>query len=120
MTEYLLGNTYQWAYSSSVLGSTYQDTAYLDLGVVTNTGTSAMLNNFSNLTDNFITIQATGYLTDSPAAEDNTGFDVILKVTYGGVNMLNSIQDIVSRNGTEQPIMYVNRTDLTSGPYAIG
>jgi hypothetical protein len=38
MNEYSLGNKYQWTYSSSVLGSTYQDTAYLDLGVVTNTG----------------------------------------------------------------------------------
>lgn len=38
MTEYLLGDKYQWTYSSSVPGSTYQDTAYLDLGVVTNTG----------------------------------------------------------------------------------
>lgn len=38
MNEYALGNKYQWTYSSSVMGSTYQDTAYLDLGVVTNTG----------------------------------------------------------------------------------
>jgi len=38
MYEYLLGNKYYWTYSSSVLGSSYQDTAYLDLGVVTNTG----------------------------------------------------------------------------------
>ncbi len=38
MNEYLLGNKYHWIYSSSVLGSSYQDTAYLDLGVVTNTG----------------------------------------------------------------------------------
>jgi hypothetical protein len=38
MNEYSLGNKYHWAYSSSVLGSTYQDTAYLDLGVITNTG----------------------------------------------------------------------------------
>ncbi len=37
MYEYLLGNKYHWTYSSSV-GSSYQDTAYLDLGVVTNTG----------------------------------------------------------------------------------
>jgi hypothetical protein len=38
MNEYSLGNKYHWTYSSSVPGSTYQDTAYLDLGVVTNTG----------------------------------------------------------------------------------
>lgn len=38
MFEYALGNRYQWTYSSSVVGSSYQDTAYLDLGVVTNTG----------------------------------------------------------------------------------
>jgi hypothetical protein len=38
MYEYALGNKYHWSYSSSVPGSTYQDTAYLDLGVVTNTG----------------------------------------------------------------------------------
>lgn len=39
MSEYAWENKYQWTYSSSVVGSTYQDTAYLDLGVVTNTGT---------------------------------------------------------------------------------
>jgi hypothetical protein len=38
MSEYSLGNKYYWTYSSSVTSSTYQDTAYLDLGVVTNTG----------------------------------------------------------------------------------
>ncbi len=38
MYEYALGNKYNWIYSSSVPGSSYQDTAYLDLGVVTNTG----------------------------------------------------------------------------------
>ena len=38
MFEYALGNKYYWAYSSSVPGSRYQNTAYLDLGVVTNTG----------------------------------------------------------------------------------
>lgn len=79
-----------------------------------------MFNNFSIATDNFIDVQATGYLTDSPAAEENTGFDVILKATFGGNNISTSFQNIVSRNGTEQPIMYVNRTDLTSGPYGIG
>jgi hypothetical protein len=38
MNEYSLGTKYHWTYSSSVAGSSYQDTAYLDLGVVTNTG----------------------------------------------------------------------------------
>lgn len=38
MSEYALGNKYQWTYSSSVSGSSYKDTAYLDLGVVSNTG----------------------------------------------------------------------------------
>jgi len=38
MYEYALGNKYQWTYSLRVPGSSYQDTAYLDLGVVTNTG----------------------------------------------------------------------------------
>jgi hypothetical protein len=44
MYEYALGNKYQWTYSSSVPGSSYQDTAYLDLGVVTNTGEERNLN----------------------------------------------------------------------------
>jgi len=44
MYEYALGNKYQWTYSSSVPGSSYQDTAYLDLGVVTNTGGKRNLN----------------------------------------------------------------------------
>lgn len=44
MNEYSLGNKYSWQYSSSVLGSSYQDTAYLDLGVVTNTGRKKNMN----------------------------------------------------------------------------
>ena len=40
MPEYVLGNKYVWTYSSDVIGSTYNNRAYLDLGVVTNTGTS--------------------------------------------------------------------------------
>jgi hypothetical protein len=44
MYEYALGNKYHWTYSSSVPGSSYQDTAYLDLGVVTNTGGKRNLN----------------------------------------------------------------------------
>ncbi len=39
MYEYALGNKYHWSYSSSLVGSTYHDIAYIDLGVVTNTGT---------------------------------------------------------------------------------
>ncbi|CAF3211224.1 unnamed protein product [Rotaria sp. Silwood2] len=34
MYEYILGNKYQWIYSSSISGSSYQDIAYLDLGVL--------------------------------------------------------------------------------------
>ncbi|CAF3632430.1 unnamed protein product [Rotaria sordida] len=120
MQEYILGNKYQWIYSSSVLGSSYQDTAYLDLGVVTNTGTSAMKNIFSNTTDNFIFIQANGYLTDSPLAEENFAFNVVLTAIYGGINVSNSFSNVVTRDGTEQPIMFVNHTDITSGIYGIG
>ena len=40
MAEYALGARYQWRFSSSVAGSSYFDTADLDLGVVTNTGTT--------------------------------------------------------------------------------
>ncbi|CAF2076674.1 unnamed protein product [Rotaria magnacalcarata] len=120
MSEYILGNKYHWAYSSSVLGSSYQDTAYLDLGVVTNTGTSIMQNSSSNATDNSIFVQATGYLTDSPLAEANFTFHIALTATYGTTNSSNSCSDVVLRNGTEQPIMFVNRTDITSGNYGIG
>ncbi|CAF4595188.1 unnamed protein product, partial [Rotaria sp. Silwood2] len=56
MYEYILGNKYQWIYSSSISGSSYQDIAYLDLGVVTNT--------------------ANGYLTDSPLVEENFTFSL--------------------------------------------
>lgn len=38
MKEYALGNKYSWSYSTSVIGSSYGDTAYIDLGVITNTG----------------------------------------------------------------------------------
>jgi hypothetical protein len=38
MYEYALGNKYQWAYSTTSPGSTYNNEAYLDLGVITNTG----------------------------------------------------------------------------------
>ena len=40
MPEYALGNKYVWTYASDVIGSTYNNRAYLDLGVITNTGTS--------------------------------------------------------------------------------
>ena len=38
MSEYQLNNRYLWQYSKSIAQSTYQDRAYLDLGVVTNSG----------------------------------------------------------------------------------
>jgi hypothetical protein len=78
------------------------------------------LNTFSNTTDNFISIQAIGYLTDSPTAEQNTGFNVVLTANYGGHNLTTSYSDVVSRNGTEKPVMFVNHTDITSGIYGIG
>ncbi|CAF0926773.1 unnamed protein product [Adineta steineri] len=119
MYEYALGNKYQWTYSSSV-GSSYTDTAYLDLGVITNTGVSLMQNNFSNLTDNFIYVQATGYLTDCPAAEQNTTFTVGLNAMYAGHNISKTYSQVVARNGTEKPVMLVNHTDITSGNYGMG
>ncbi len=79
-----------------------------------------MLNNFSNTTDNFIYVQATGYLTDSPSAEQNNFFKVMLSATYGGTSVSASYSDVVSRNGTEQPVMLINHTDITSGSYGIG
>ncbi|UJR30625.1 hypothetical protein I4U23_018150 [Adineta vaga] len=120
MYEYALGNKYQWTYSSSIAGSSYQDTAKLDLGVVTNTGISTIQSNFSNATDNFIVVRAMGYLTDSPAAEENYVFSVSLTATYAGSNRTQAYSHAVSRNGTELPVMIVNRTDLTSGTYGIG
>ncbi|CAF3743558.1 unnamed protein product [Rotaria socialis] len=120
MSEYILGDKYHWTYSSSVLGSSYQDTAYLDLGVVTNTGTSILQNSSSSATDNYIFVQAIGYLTDSPLAEANFSFNIALTATYGAMNSSNSFSDIVLRNGTEEPIMFINRTDITSGTYGIG
>ncbi|CAF4036975.1 unnamed protein product [Adineta steineri] len=119
MYEYALGNKYQWTYSSSV-GSSYTDTAYLDLGVITNTGVSLIQNNFSNLTDNFIYVQATGYLTDCPAAEQNTTFTVGLNAMYAGNNISKTYSQVVARNGTEKPVMLVNHTDITSGNYGMG
>ncbi|CAF3641121.1 unnamed protein product, partial [Rotaria sp. Silwood2] len=77
--------------------------------------TSAMLNTFSNITDNFIVVQANGYLTDSPLAEENSTFSVVLTAIYGGINVSNSFLNVVSRNGTEQPIMFINHTYITIG-----
>ena len=79
-----------------------------------------MLNNFSNATDNYIYVQATGYLTDSPSAEQNNFFQVMLTANYGGSTVTASYSDVVVRNGTEQPVMLVNHTDITSGTYGIG
>lgn len=79
-----------------------------------------MLNNFSNTTDNFIVVQATGYLTDSPSAEENNAFQVALSALYGGINVSAAFASVVSRNGTERPIILINRTDITSGSYGVG
>ncbi len=83
-------------------------------------GTSVIQNTFSNTTDNFIFVQATGYLTDSPSAESNDVFKLGLTATYGGINISNTFLNVVWRNGTEKPIMSVNHTDITSGVYGIG
>ncbi len=83
-------------------------------------GSSVILNTFSNTTDNFIVVQATGYLTDSPSAEANNFFKLVLTTNYGGINNSNSFTDVVSRNGTEKPVMFINHTDITSGTYGIG
>ena len=79
-----------------------------------------MLNTFSNTTDNFIVVQGTGYLTDSPSAEENNAFQVVLSTSYGGVNVSAAFANVVSRNGTERPIILVNRMDITSGSYGMG
>ena len=79
-----------------------------------------MLNTFSSTTDNFIFVQATGYLTDSPSAEQNNFFQVALTASYGGINVSTSYSNVVSRNGTEKPVMFVNHTDITTGIYGIG
>ena len=76
--------------------------------------------NVSNATDNFIYLQATGYLTDSPLAEENFGFDFVLMANYGSMNISTSYSHQVVRNGTERPVMYINHTDLSSGNYGSG
>lgn len=38
MYEYALGDRYQWSYGQSLVGSSYKDSATLDLGIVSNTG----------------------------------------------------------------------------------
>lgn len=78
------------------------------------------MNTFSNTTDNFIFVKATGYLTDSPSAEQNNNFNVVLTTNYGGIISSNSYSNFVSRNGTERPVMFVNHTDITNGTYGIG
>jgi hypothetical protein len=79
-----------------------------------------LLSNFSNATDNYIYVQATGYLTDCPSAEQNNFFQVMLTANYGASTLTASYSDVVTRNGTEQPVMLVNHTDITSGTYGIG
>lgn len=79
-----------------------------------------MLNTFSNTTDNFIVVQATGYLTDSPSAEENNAFQVALRASFGGINVSAVYANVVARNGTERPIILVNRTDIISGSYGVG
>lgn len=74
----------------------------------------------SNASDNTIFIQATGYLTDSPAAENNFPFTVSLTCFFGSANVSASYNHVVRRNGTEKPMMFLNHTDLTSGPYGPG
>jgi hypothetical protein len=61
-----------------------------------------------------------GYLTDCPAAEQNNSFKLVLTANYGGITVSNSFSDVVVRNGTEQPVIDVNHTDITTGPYGIG
>lgn len=79
-----------------------------------------ILNNFVNTTDNFIVVEATGYLTDSPSAEENNAFQVVLSASYSGANVSTAFASVVSRNGTERPVILVNRTDITSGSYGMG
>ena len=83
-------------------------------------GTSVIQNIYSNTTDNFIWVQAFGYLTDSPLADENATFSVALTAIYGKVNSSSSFTNVVLRNGTEKPVMFVNHTDITSGAYGIG
>ena len=79
-----------------------------------------MKQTFSNATDNFILVQATGYLTDSPSAEQNVPFSLMLTATYGGNNVSTAYSNVVARNGSEQPLMLVSHTDITSGLYMMG
>lgn len=79
-----------------------------------------MQNSFSNTTDNSILVQATGYLTDNPSAEQGFTFNVGLTAIFGTTNSSNLYSDVVVRNGTERPVMFVNHTDITSGSYGIG
>jgi hypothetical protein len=74
----------------------------------------------SNATDNYIFVEATGYLTDSPPAEDNFAFSLNLIALVGNNNVSTSYTHIVTRNGTEKPMMFISHTDLTSGSYGLG
>jgi hypothetical protein len=53
-------------------------------------------------------------------AEQNYAFNVVLQATFGGINISNSFSSVVVRNGTEEPVMFVNHTDITSGVYGLG
>lgn len=90
------------------------------LGSINKIGTTAIQNTFSNATDNYIWVQTQGYLTDSPSAEANFTFSVSLTTIYAGINISTSFSNVVSRNGTERPIISVNHTDITSGVYGVG
>lgn len=83
-------------------------------------GSSFMQGNSSNTSDNSISFRATGYLTDSPLAENNYPFAFTSTIFFGLNNMSASYSHVVSRNGTEKPVMIFNHTDLTSGPYGLG
>lgn len=74
----------------------------------------------SNTSDNSIVFRASGYLTDSPLAENNFPFALTSTIFFGSNNLSTSYSNIVIRNGTEKPVMILNHTDLTSGPYGLG
>lgn len=76
--------------------------------------------NYSNSTDNYIFFEATAYLTDCPGAENNVRFSLQAFVNFGQASTVANYMSQVVRNGSEKPIMFMNRTDLTSGVYGPG
>lgn len=76
--------------------------------------------NYSNSTDNYIFFEATAYLTDCPDAENNVRFSLQAFVNFGQASTVANYMSQVIRNGSEKPIMFMNRTDLTSGVYGPG